>query len=152
MVREVIASQCGILFDSAAMSSLNVHIDLPVQQFFALPVPTKSSNGPSLTVRTPAPDERDASLDKVDALEPTHDELKLKPIWWVLEVIPLPFSWQDAKGFWHRRWRANFGHGRYVNESTPLLFHETVRMRMQDTALSYTPKAQYEKGTETYVW
>lgn len=154
MVREVVASRCGILFDRAAMLSLNVHIDLPVQQFFTLPVPTKSSsgNGAPSSVRTPAPDGQDASLDKVDALEPTHDELKLKPVWWLLEVIPLPFSWQDVKGVWHRRWRANFGRGRYVNQSTPLLFHETVRVRMQDAALKYTPKAQYEKGAETYIW
>ena len=153
MVREVVASQCGILFDSKAMSIMNVHVDLPPQSFFAAPIPSSSQprNAPP-TVQTPAPADRDASLDKLDAVEPLHDELKLEPAWWLLEIIPFPFSWQDAKGNWHKRWRWNLGRGRYVNKAGPLLFHETVRMRMQDTTLKYTPKAQYEKGTETYVW
>ena len=45
--------------------------------------------------------------------------------------------------------RFHLGRGREVN-SQPL-FHESVRTRMDKPVLKYSPKAQYEKGTEQYV-
>ncbi|KAI5119043.1 hypothetical protein M0805_005909 [Coniferiporia weirii] len=141
MVREVVASQCGVLFDAAAMDSYNVHVDLPASELFA-----------QATGSNAIPSSKDTSADAVDALKPLHDELRLEPLWWILELVPLPFSWQDAKGVWHKRWEFHLGHGRYVEQTGSLLFHETVRMRMADTALGYTPRARYTKGTEAYVW
>ncbi|THH11156.1 hypothetical protein EW145_g852 [Phellinidium pouzarii] len=142
MIREVIASQCGIQFDTAAMQRFHVHVDLPAPSLFA---PTTHPADGELSAE-------DASSDAVDASKPLHDELSLQPLWWVLEVIPLAFSWQDAKGIWHNKWELHLGRGRYVKQTGPLLFHETVRIRMEDKTLGYTPKAKYIKGTETYVW
>ena len=34
----------------------------------------------------------------LDATQPIHDELKLQPLWWLLEIIPLTYSWQDEEG------------------------------------------------------
>ncbi|EJC98126.1 uncharacterized protein FOMMEDRAFT_162480 [Fomitiporia mediterranea MF3/22] len=145
MVREVVASQCGIQFDAATMARLNVHVSLPGPEYFAAGI-----NG--TTPPGPRPSEVDITADQVDSTKPLHDELKLDPLWWILEIIPLPFTWQDAKAKWHKKWEFHLGKGRYVNTSGPLLFHETVRMRMNDTTLKYTPHAIYEKGKESYVW
>ena len=43
----------------------------------------------------------------------------------------------------------HLGRGRYT-PSQPK-FHESVKVRMEDVALKYAPRAIYDKGTETYV-
>ena len=45
--------------------------------------------------------------------------------------------------------RFHLGRGREV-PSHPL-FHESVKTRMEDPLLRYSPRAQYRKGTEKYV-
>ncbi|KAH8114493.1 hypothetical protein DFH11DRAFT_1594792 [Phellopilus nigrolimitatus] len=140
MIREVAASQCGIQFDAAMMARLNVHVCLPAPIYFAPATSAVNGEDPG-----PQPSAKDATSDATDAQQPLHNELRAKPLWWILEVIPLPFTWQDAAGAWHERWEFHMGRGRYVNTSGPLLFHETVKMRMADTA-------KYVKGKEEYVW
>lgn len=44
----------------------------------------------------------DAAND--DALQPIHDELQLNKAWWLLEIVPTDYSWQDGKGVWHTKW------------------------------------------------
>lgn len=83
MVREAAKSTCAIKFDSDALQRANINLDLE-------------------------PSAEEMELDSTDALEPLHDELKLNPLWWLLEIIPLQFSWQDAQGVWHREWRYVF--------------------------------------------
>lgn len=144
MVREVVVSQCGIQFDAAMMETMNVHVNLPAPDFFR---PTSITLDPA-----PHPSDKDAATDKLDSTMPLHDELRIEPIWWILELVPLPFTWQDAAGVWHSKWRLHLGKGRYVNHTGPLLFHETVRTRMSDASLKYIPAAIYEKGKESYVW
>ena len=45
--------------------------------------------------------------------------------------------------------RFHLGRGREV-PSHPL-FHESVKTRMEDPVMNYSPRAQYRKGTEKYV-
>lgn len=90
MLRQVLQSDCGIIFDNAALIRLN----LP-------PITVPTPNAPS---PTEIPDSQ-ADLDEVDALQPLHDELKITPLWWLLEILPMKFSWQDAQGNWHTTWR-----------------------------------------------
>jgi hypothetical protein len=78
MVREVMASQCGILFDDEALARNSI--------------PTTITFPPTL----PELDD-----DKADAVQPIHDELKLNPLWWIVELFPLRYLWQDANGVWH---------------------------------------------------
>lgn len=86
MVQEVIKSQCGILFNELALERAVIHIP---------PVGEPSENGP-------APVDRDS----VDALQPLDDELKKQPLWWILELLPLSYVYQDEKCVWHRRYRS----------------------------------------------
>lgn len=137
MMREVVASQCGIEFDPEAMARFNVHMDFPTPssepvdlpmltlnggaagsngkggQFsaddVASPVSDNGGDGSGVGVGTgtgggaggtsPAP-----SQDSLDCMQPTHDQLVASPVWWLLEIIPLPFSWQDKKCVWHKKW------------------------------------------------
>lgn len=80
MVREAFASESGIQFDYAALVRANIALGLE-------------------------PTAAELDMDNVDALQPIHDELKIDPLWWLLEIIPLQFSWQDADGVWHRDWK-----------------------------------------------
>jgi hypothetical protein len=80
MIREVVASGCGINFDPEALERANI-------------------------ILSPEPTTAEIDMDMTDVLQPLHDQLKLDPLWWLLEIIPLPFSSQDANGVWHRNWR-----------------------------------------------
>lgn len=84
MVQEVVKSQCGIQFDELALKRASIYSIFPH-------TPVEES---------PAQQELDAG----DALQPIHDELKLNVLWWLLEIIPLFYSWQDENGVWHKEY------------------------------------------------
>lgn len=159
MVREVVASQCGIQFDSSMMEKYDVHVDLSPELYYSPSLAAGNSKTSNTTAKSsaaqPEPSSQDQTTDKVDATMPEIDELTQMPLaalWWILEIIPFPFSWQDEQGQWHTRWKLHMGEGRYMNHTSPLYFHETVRIRMNDATLKYTPKLHYPKGKEEYVW
>lgn len=77
MVREAIAADCGIKFDIPAL--MRAKIDL-----------------------NPEPSPVELEMDAADALQPVHDQLKMNVLWWLLEIIPLHYTWQDNDGLWHR--------------------------------------------------
>jgi len=130
MVKQVMTSTCGILFDKAALERAEIS-----------PIPTDCPTEVS-------PSER--SIDDADSSEPMDDELKANPAWWILEVLPLPWSVQDAQGVWHRKFGFHLGKGRPIVDAQPN-FHYTVKERMADIALKYKPKAKWVPGTEVYV-
>ena len=156
MVREIIASKCGIQFDTTMMAKFDVNPVMPPEQYYSTSLhnANASTHKPQATSSEdqPKPSEKDETSDAADAVKPLHDELALMPIWWILEVIPLSFSWQDKLGQWHKKLELHLGRGRYKNDTDPLLFHETVRIRMTDASLKYTPKLKYTPGEEQYVW
>lgn len=47
-----------------------------------------------------------SATSRVDALEPIHDELVLDKWWWLLEIVPTNYTWQDGSGQWHSKWRS----------------------------------------------
>jgi len=82
--------------------------------------------------------------------QPTHDQLVAQPLWWLLEIVPTSFSWQDKKNVWHSTWSFHLGKGRYVPEEKPM-FHESVQKRIEDSSLKYYPKAKFTAGSQVYV-
>ncbi|TFY66446.1 hypothetical protein EVG20_g4650 [Dentipellis fragilis] len=94
-------------------------------------------------------DDSDKDHEAEDVVQPINDELKLAPLWWLLEVVPTKYAWQNPSGKWITKWSFHLGRGRWV-PSDPV-FHESVKQRMGDPALKYTPRARYQQGTETYV-
>jgi hypothetical protein len=140
MVSEVVASGCGVIFDPAALAQARIDVS---------PEPTA-----------------ERELDDIDCLQPIYDDLVIQKMWWMLEIIPLKFTWQDAKGVWHSKYRYVFilnvdirsditlfsihlGKGRNILAPHPN-FHVTVQKRMK-SALNYKPKATWAAGTEVYV-
>ena len=77
MVREIVASGCDIKFDPAALE--RAKIELVVE-----------------------PNINQILMNDTDALTPIHDELKRRKLWWLLEILPLHFSWQDSEGAWRK--------------------------------------------------
>ncbi|KAH8989053.1 hypothetical protein EDB92DRAFT_1947605 [Lactarius akahatsu] len=98
-----------------------------------------------------APPSVEESLDAEDAVEKMGDQLKKNRFWWVLEIIPTYYVWQNEKDAWVGRWSFNRGRGRKVPSHPRPLFHESVRTRMKDPYLDYVPGARYERGIEEYV-
>ncbi|TCD70154.1 hypothetical protein EIP91_004624 [Steccherinum ochraceum] len=90
------------------------------------------------------------ALTEVDAVQPIHDELQLKWAWWLLEIIPMKYSYQDGKGRWHTKFGVHLGEGRRIPDIMPK-FHKSVQDRIGDADLKYAPRAVWKKGTETYV-
>lgn len=125
MVRQASLCGSGVRFDEAALARANISVHAEV-------------------------DENEDELDKADALQPINDALKITPAWWILEVMPMTYVWQDKDGFWHRTFKWNLGKGRKIEEHRPN-FHETVRMRSSHEGLGYKPKARWEAGKEVYV-
>ncbi|EJF63499.1 hypothetical protein DICSQDRAFT_154002 [Dichomitus squalens LYAD-421 SS1] len=85
----------------------------------------------------------------VDALQPLHDQLTADPAWWLLEIIPLPYTITDATGKTSTKWWIHLGRGRTLPDNPK--FHITVKERMEDADLKYKPRAVWTAGTETYV-
>ncbi|KAH9045010.1 hypothetical protein EDB84DRAFT_1634778 [Lactarius hengduanensis] len=98
-----------------------------------------------------APLSVEESLDAEDAVEKMGDQLKKNRFWWVLEIIPTYYVWQNEKDAWVGKWSFNRGRGRKVPSHPRPLFHESVRTRMRDPYLDYVPGARYERGIEEYV-
>ncbi|KAF6763265.1 hypothetical protein DFP72DRAFT_875217 [Ephemerocybe angulata] len=125
MVREIVASGCGIRFDTEALAREG--IELSVEPTFDQMV-----------------------LNDMDAVEEIHDELKRRKLWWILEVVPMHLSWQDNQGVWRKKHRINRGKGRKILDAQPKL-HVSVKKRMR-SPLNYQPKARWTHGSEVYVY
>ncbi|TFK52162.1 hypothetical protein OE88DRAFT_1711915 [Heliocybe sulcata] len=168
MVREVMMAQCGVQFDNEALRRL----DIPE---FAMAIPAAASQPrvtkqatlgldhkkevtlsvPGTTATPPNPADGEGAgqtkLDLIDAVQSEHDELgwKGKWAWWLLEIIPTSYAWQDKDGVWHKNWCIHFGKGRSIPDPNPQ-FHVTVKERMDDAKLKYKPRASWT-GNPVYV-
>ncbi|KAI0755060.1 hypothetical protein C8Q80DRAFT_407644 [Daedaleopsis nitida] len=159
MVRQVVLAQCGVVFDAAALVRANIPESIFTGVGMPLPPNTVISRGPILPVATElsSADSGSGSTSgsapptvDVNALQPIYDQLKIKPSWWLLEILPLSYTYQDASGNWVRKWWIHLGRGREIMDPAPK-FHVTVQERMQDADLKYTPRAKWTAGSETYV-
>ncbi|KAI0699326.1 hypothetical protein C8T65DRAFT_659921 [Cerioporus squamosus] len=180
MVREVVLAQCGIAFDQAALVRAKIpdaiftgtgmllsKAALTTREGATLAAkdgslpsqsdPATPGTGPQ--PQDPAADPSSGSGSGSDsdplgvggaALQPIHDELQLTKSWWLLEILPLTYQYQDANGKWVTKWWIHLGRGREIQENKPK-FHVTVKERMQDQNSKYAPRAKWTTGTETYV-
>jgi len=126
MIEQVVATDCPILFNLSAFARWKIPVAIAQKGHTASP-----------------------KQDAQDVVQPIHDQLILHPIWWILELLPLKYTYQDAQFKWITGRSINFGRGRLI-PSKPL-FHKSVQIRMNDPKLKYKPKAQYAKGAESYV-
>ncbi|KAJ8481473.1 hypothetical protein ONZ45_g15310 [Pleurotus djamor] len=146
MVREVMAAQCGVQFDQAALGRLNIPLAFPVIPSTTLKLAKSDEGEGQLKL---VPDQLNFSdanpaleMEQQDAVTQIHDQLKAQKLWWLLEIIPLHYSWQEMDGSWVRSFRSNFGKGRQILDERPNL-HRSVKIRMDDPALGYKPRASW---------
>ena len=117
MVKQVVLSQCGILFDHAALRRADIDISTIVLTNPHQPTASELWENKSSTSESPAAESsREQAEDKSDhdaaELWPTdqdvltdcHDELKLSKAWWMLEALPTKYAWQEASGKWDAKW------------------------------------------------
>lgn len=137
MIEQVMESKCGIMFDSDALERIGFKAS-PSPQTLDATGATDSAVQESLNgVDQPTFPERS------DAIAPLFDELKINKLWWILELLPFTYAWQDDKGLWHSKWSINLGRGRFIPFHKPK-FHHTVKQRMGDKPLNYTPQAVFD--------
>lgn len=99
MIEQVMESKCGIMFDSDALERIGFKTS-PSPQTLDATGATDSAVQESLNgVDQPTFPERS------DAIAPLFDELKINKLWWILELLPFTYAWQDDKGLWHSKWR-----------------------------------------------
>jgi len=168
MVRQIQLAQCSIQFDQAAMERANISAGRPILAFFerksGSSPPRLEKGQPQLVTEpedsgkrrhgefsptavghhstvdpTEHPDNQ--KPDEVDAVQPIHDQLRLSPLWWLLEIVPTAYSWQDAQGKWQRDFGLHRGKGRTIPDIQPN-FHESVKTRIEK--LGYKPRATYQ--------
>lgn len=100
--------------EKAPRHSDDTHVATPAtpQRPELAPSPSGSTGNSDAPLEPPASvaDESDKERQDHDLKSKIYDPLRLKPAWWLLEVIPMFHSWQDEKGKWHRtfRWAVRF--------------------------------------------
>jgi len=142
MIEQIVSAECQILFDWDAFERW--HIPRVTAQYKD-PSPPKGECATSDDAPPGEGDERDAQ----DAIQKITDQLKVNPLWWILEIFPTSYTYRNAHEKWVTTWWPNFFRGRWVPPGPK--FHESVKTREKDSKLKYKPKARYQKGTETYV-
>lgn len=132
MIRECFKANCGVMFDSERLKEIG--LDPMALYPFVLPRPPPKT-AETMSVKTPVEppsifqrlinafkkrgppialtnDEEEHQLETeedeelADALSPVYDQLSLRKIWWILEVIPMMFRYQDS----HDKWVSWFGY------------------------------------------
>ncbi|KAI0293299.1 hypothetical protein B0F90DRAFT_1643195 [Multifurca ochricompacta] len=150
MIREIISADCGINFDEEAFPRWNLPIPETLgQQLDHNPNPSANDHGAKTDSKNGTESSRDELQDAPDVIQPISDALITSPIWWLLEIIPTPFTYLNSQNEWVTYWSIHLGRGRWVPPKP--LFHESVKKRMENPKLRYKPRALYKKGTETYV-
>jgi hypothetical protein len=68
---------------------------------------TSASPGTTLRRNASAPRPSspiESSLDAEDAVQKMGNAFKKNPLWWILEIIPLYYEWQNEHGKWVGKW------------------------------------------------
>ena len=126
MIKQVVLSKCEIMFDNDALKRADINIstlvlDAPTRQDVraesevepgpALPTlltsssPGEDGNGEHMTRKGKDRDvEKQPWPRKRGVLADAHDQLKIQPMWWFLEILPMKFTWQGADGAWESKW------------------------------------------------
>ncbi|KAI0032570.1 hypothetical protein K488DRAFT_49576 [Vararia minispora EC-137] len=127
MVREVMQAECSIAWEETAFAQLGIPFEVPGPQDI------QSSDAP-------------------DAEQKLTDELVVVPAWWLLEIVPTNYTYQDVKtNKWVSEWSIHLGRGRWVPESPTTNFHSSVKQRMDNVQLKYEPRARYKQDRVVYT-
>jgi hypothetical protein len=124
MVREIMKTRCHILFDEAALKEWSISAELFKQapdpelltretSDFTLYIPQVTPTPPktpdmSIALGSAGPEAgmpESLDADALNAVQSIGDQLKRNVFWWVIEIIPTNYMWQNEQDEWVRRWR-----------------------------------------------
>ena len=90
MIEQIVRSGAPIIFDSNEFAWWNIPTDI---------LQDKPAAGPlgGVTVIS----DHDLALDAEQKLT---DELYKQPLWWILEILPLKYTYQTPRGKWKVTW------------------------------------------------
>ncbi|KIO06146.1 hypothetical protein M404DRAFT_495935 [Pisolithus tinctorius Marx 270] len=153
MVEQVIASECGVLFEDEGLKELGITprpVSGKVGKNGVEPVASAVKEGDVKEVTStsdsplgPSPPTSEAVPEFKDAIASSFDQLQINKAWWLLEIIP--WFWQDRDGKWHERRSINLGRGRIIPQHHQPIFHPTVELRMNHAPLKYKPRATHNQ-------
>ena len=89
MVEQIVRSGSPILFDFEAFDRW--HIPRTIGQH-GHPSGSTGENRPG------------EDGDKQDAVQKITDQLKKQPLWWILEILPMKYMYQNKHGKWITTW------------------------------------------------
>ncbi|KAL0063363.1 hypothetical protein AAF712_009758 [Marasmius tenuissimus] len=81
-----------------------------------------------------------------DATAPMYDQLKLKPVWWLLELLPMEFRYQRGDAKWVSWFGMNLARPRFIPKQKTRGFkvHRSVQSRMEASQdKRYIPRALF---------
>jgi hypothetical protein len=88
MIEQIVLADCNILFNFDAFDRLHIPRTIG-QQKYASPA---KGDGPL------------KDIDNQDAVQKITDQLWKNPLWWILEIFPTSYTYQNAEGNWATSW------------------------------------------------
>jgi len=113
------------------------------------PRPEKRHESTSSVSTTPSEPLTEEEEELKDSLSPLYDQLKLRRAWWILELLPMEFKFQNSRNQWKSWFGSNLARPRYIPDQhrEVIKVHRSVKLRMQAQAKhmyngkQYSPKA-----------
>ncbi|TFK33616.1 hypothetical protein BDQ12DRAFT_766453 [Crucibulum laeve] len=169
MIRECFKTDTGIMFSANGLQSVGLDpvalLENPSQRPPALPVgscriqaiPKKPLDAEVQAANNLAETSlTEEEFELRDAMSPVYDQLSLRWVWWILELIPLYHKFQRSDNTWKVWWGWNLGRGRKIprQEKNGVRVHRSVKMRMEAgyaDGKKYVPKANLDVSRVTWV-
>lgn len=102
MLQEIVQAECGIQFDYDAFAQWGIPITIGRDNCPPTSLATNQASGSGTGTGEPVTENQ---ADALDIVQPTHDQLKAVPAWWLLEIIPTSYTYQNMKNKWVTKWR-----------------------------------------------
>ena len=92
MIEQIVRSGAQIIFDPSSFARWNIPTDI----LQAKPAAGPQEGATVISDRNPQ--------DARDAVQKLTDELYKQPLWWILEFLPLSYTYQTPQGKWRTTW------------------------------------------------
>jgi hypothetical protein len=92
MVEQVVDTDPNVLFNLNKFDQLPVHIPRTIVQ--------RHSEGQGAPLNEDGPRGNPEDHEREDALQPITDPLWKVPWWWIVEIVPIPYTFQGMMGTW----------------------------------------------------
>lgn len=90
----------GIIEEAPAPQSWIMRLFSSFISMLSTHSPSDSTSGSTESKNTPVVETSEEEEDLRDALSPMYDQLKIHPLWWILEILPLKLRYQRENHSW----------------------------------------------------